>query len=67
MSDVELAAEKWHDDQADKPSHEDEFSGCWCCCTACDLYNPYYDDAQAAMSEALRRRDAPDPPGESPR
>ncbi len=46
--DAEDAAQAWHEERVEDDSHEDEFSGCWCCCEACRVNNPHYEAAKAA-------------------
>lgn len=47
FSEVERAAQQWHDDHFEEADHS--HSSCWCCCIACDDVNPYFDATRWRM------------------
>lgn len=38
----ETRAQLWHERHAVEHLAAAEYGACWCCCTVCDLKNPWY-------------------------
>lgn len=48
QTEAERLAAAWHDAAGDEHAMD---SSCWCCCILCDIDNPHFEAAMAALKK----------------
>lgn len=61
MTEQEIKAQVWHEEQVELDPEHEKYASCWCCCKSCDpdwvqgAGNPYFTSAEAAMRAEVDR------------